>query len=682
MDLDHSASRRQRRRRLWGAVGAVLVLATSTVILADGGPAAAADDGDVLLETYDPLPTTVEYGQDLVFEGAATDISGSCLVVPFACDEARGHVYIRPAEDEQRRLATAVLQPFLQGNRDLSFWGPMVLDGRKLGPGTHRLFLGIESNFRPVEYPFTLVVTKIACSIDLRQSTPSSNPNEPVSFTATINGNGDHSGQMAFRDQDGGLLANPTITNGLANFTIGALPQGTTTVTASWAGNDVIYDRCSDTVTHTVANDPNPIAVDDTYQVSAGQTIVALPLENDFDLGPGPLRVEYLDSPELGEASAFADGTQLQYTAPEDLVGEDQLHYVVYDGSGQPSNEATITFFIGCEPQAVDDQYPVAFGTPLTVADPGVYDNDERCDLPTTLLSPPTHGTVSYDGQGGGFTYTPDAGFAGRDSFTYRYGQAGDDPTDATVRLRVAPPATTTTTTSTTTPTTPTSTPTSTTAPSSTTTSVPVTSTTTTSQPTTTTTSEPTSTTTSSVPGSTTTSTTTTTPATTSTVPPTTGGPTITGIDPGSGRAGDTITVTGSNFVVGDTTVTVGGVAASAEVEPTRVIGSRLRFVVPSAAAVGEGPIAVTTPFGTTSSATPFTVLRAPTATTSPPVAPSTTGPSRPVGGSGAVRPGGTVSDGTLPRTGQSLDLTPLGIALLAGGVALLALRRRSMRHL
>ncbi len=88
--------------------------------------------------------------------------------------------------------------------------------------------------------------------------------------------------------------------------------------------------------------------------------------------------------------------------------------------------------------------------------------------------------------------------------------------------------------------------------------------------------------------------------------------PTITGFAPTSGLAGSTVTITGTNLS-GATAVTFNGTAATFTVSNA----TQVTTTVPAGAATG--PIAITTPGGTASSATNFTV-------TAPPPAPTISG--------------------------------------------------------
>lgn len=94
-------------------------------------------------------------------------------------------------------------------------------------------------------------------------------------------------------------------------------------------------------------------------------------------------------------------------------------------------------------PTAVADAYAAAFATPLTIAAPGVLANDNSNGggaMSAQLVTSTTHGSLSLAANGG-FTYTPNAGFAGIDTFSYR-AQAAGIGNLVTVTLTVAQPTT------------------------------------------------------------------------------------------------------------------------------------------------------------------------------------------------------------------------------------------------
>jgi len=97
---------------------------------------------------------------------------------------------------------------------------------------------------------------------------------------------------------------------------------------------------------------------------------------------------------------------------------------------------------------AVDDAFGLPYQRPLRVESPGVMGNDRVNGIPAaeaggvvTLLMPPAFGSLSCDSDNGvllcadgAFSYTPDAGFPGQDSFRYRL-QVQGDVAEATVVL-------------------------------------------------------------------------------------------------------------------------------------------------------------------------------------------------------------------------------------------------------
>jgi len=98
-------------------------------------------------------------------------------------------------------------------------------------------------------------------------------------------------------------------------------------------------------------------------------------------------------------------------------------------------------------PVANGDSYTTDFEKPLTVAAPGVLANDSDADgntLSASLAAPPAHGSVVLNVDGG-FTYTPQAGYSGSDSFTYKASDGTATSAPATVAITVNPRADTVT---------------------------------------------------------------------------------------------------------------------------------------------------------------------------------------------------------------------------------------------
>ena len=194
------------------------------------------------------------------------------------------------------------------------------------------------------------------------------------------------------------------------------------------------------TVAITVIPRP-PAAADDTYSVFLGETLtVAAPgvLGNDQNPGGAALSAVLVDPPLNGTLNLAANGS-FTYTPTVEFAAQDSFTYQA--DNGLASNVATVTIVIidpSGPPVALDDSYSVAAGKTLTVTAPGVLANDidpQGGALTAALADGPDHGTLALQ-PGGAFTYTPQAGFRGTDSFSYRASN-GQQSEPATVTITV-----------------------------------------------------------------------------------------------------------------------------------------------------------------------------------------------------------------------------------------------------
>jgi len=190
-------------------------------------------------------------------------------------------------------------------------------------------------------------------------------------------------------------------------------------------------------------------AVDDDYTVpSSGTLSVAAPgvLENDQTRDQLPsLTATLVDSAASGAVTLNTDGGFSYVYDSASGSTSDSFTYQFQDSTGL-SNVATVTLTI---PQdgAIDasaDSYSMKLGQSLSVAAPGVLENDIDTSgqgLTAALDTPTSLGTLTFNADGS-FTYDYSGTDAATDSFTYTAtnGITTTDPVRVTINITAPEP--------------------------------------------------------------------------------------------------------------------------------------------------------------------------------------------------------------------------------------------------
>ena len=245
-----------------------------------------------------------------------------------------------------------------------------------------------------------------------------------------------------------GLTENTVVTNPTnGTLTLNANGSFTYTPTAGFSGVDTFTYNVKDTpgqisTDATVTITVNPVAVADSYTVFAGTPLTTTAgtgvLAN--DQGSSLTKNSLVTNPASGTLTLNADGS-FTYTANAGFSGADAFTYNAKDPSGLTSNTVTVTLTV--KPVAVNDSYTTSTGSALTTtAGTGVLANDLGAGLTeNTVVASPTNGTLTLNANGS-FTYTPNAGFSGIDTFTYNDSDTpGQTSNTATVTITVNPVA-------------------------------------------------------------------------------------------------------------------------------------------------------------------------------------------------------------------------------------------------
>jgi len=168
-----------------------------------------------------------------------------------------------------------------------------------------------------------------------------------------------------------------------------------------------------------------PDAVDDNASVAedSGANVIDV-LANDTDANGDTLTITAVTQGAHG--SVANNGTTVSYTPDANYFGSDSFTYTIDDGNGE-SDTATVTVTVtnvNDPPVVAGESYTINQDTTLNVVAPGLLANDSDIDGDTLHAvsysgGATAHGTVAGSANGG-FTYTPNASYAGSDSFTYR----------------------------------------------------------------------------------------------------------------------------------------------------------------------------------------------------------------------------------------------------------------------
>jgi hypothetical protein len=143
-----------------------------------------------------------------------------------------------------------------------------------------------------------------------------------------------------------------------------------------------------------------------------------------------------------GALTLAANGS-FTYTPNAGFAGTATFTYraATFFGNG---NVATVTITVNPAPPptTVNEAYATPFNTPLNVGAPGVLANDNPNGggaMTAVLVSTVSNGVLALAGDGG-VVYTPNAGFIGTDTFTYRAGTTSAPGNVGTVTIAVGQP--------------------------------------------------------------------------------------------------------------------------------------------------------------------------------------------------------------------------------------------------
>jgi N,N-dimethylformamidase beta subunit-like protein/uncharacterized protein DUF4082/cadherin-like protein/Big-like domain-containing protein/purple acid phosphatase-like protein len=249
---------------------------------------------------------------------------------------------------------------------------------------------------------------------------------QPTHGSATVLTSGPDAGKVLYSPAPG--------YNGPDSFRYQVCDDG-----ASASGPDPRCAEANVSISVRAVNDV-PTVANDAYTVNEDATLAVGPpgvLGNDTDADGDPLTASLVSGPSKGILTFNVNGS-FTYAPNSNVNGQDSFSYRANDGSA--SSQATVTLTIAAvndAPSAVADSATTAKDTPIEI---NVLSNDkdvEGATLSVDSFSQGANGSVA--GSGSGLRYTPNRGFTGSDTFTYKASDGALTSSAATVTVTVTP---------------------------------------------------------------------------------------------------------------------------------------------------------------------------------------------------------------------------------------------------
>jgi gliding motility-associated-like protein len=193
--------------------------------------------------------------------------------------------------------------------------------------------------------------------------------------------------------------------------------SGLDSFTYSACDSQGVCDNATVTITVVPVNDA-PIAVDDNNSGAEEESVSGNVSPNDSDVEGDSLNFQLVSNPGNGTVTLSNDGSYT-YTPNADFYGTDTFLYEACDASACDTAMVTIIIDnINDGVDAIDDLYTINQGETLN-NDVSTNDVDVDNDPITySVVDAPSNGSVVLNSDGT-FTYVPNSGYSGDDTFTY-----------------------------------------------------------------------------------------------------------------------------------------------------------------------------------------------------------------------------------------------------------------------
>lgn len=230
-----------------------------------------------------------------------------------------------------------------------------------------------------------------------------------------------------------------TVTANPAHGTLsGTVPNLTYTPNAGYFGPDAFQFKVnngtldSDIATVSLAVIGEPTA--NNQSVTTNQDTAKAVTLTAFDPNSPPPSLTYTVTANPTHGALSGTAPNLTYTPTPGYFGPDSFQFKVNNGT-LDSNVATVSITVVGKPTANAQSLTTQQDTPKAITLTGSDPNAPPRTLSFTIAANPTHGTLS--GSAPNLIYTPNTGYLGADSFTFKVNNGALDSDVATVSLAV-----------------------------------------------------------------------------------------------------------------------------------------------------------------------------------------------------------------------------------------------------
>jgi VCBS repeat-containing protein len=184
-------------------------------------------------------------------------------------------------------------------------------------------------------------------------------------------------------------------------------------------------------------NFPAPEAMPDFSETHMGDPVSGNVLDNDFDPEGEPITAELVTVTENGTLTLDPDGSYA-YEPDDGFVGTDSFTYTASAGGGTTNPILVTITMTNTPPVAEGNEQTTHMGVPVNSTIQDYVSDPDGDPLVTAIITEPEHGTLTLD-QDGNYSYEPDEGYVGTDSFTFSAvdGEIDADPVQVTASIIV-----------------------------------------------------------------------------------------------------------------------------------------------------------------------------------------------------------------------------------------------------